>query len=126
MHRQVLIPISSGGVGFIFAKTITLMAFLGSWALVTCVIAFRFLLDSCPFLLEAIRASNSGSLPFQAHLKLSKELPPFVVRKCLPPFEQFAKKGVDQLQEIILEKLDNHSFYSMGESTLGWNKNNTS
>jgi len=114
-----LIPISSGGVGFIFAKTITLMAFLGSWALGTCVIAFRFLL-------EAIRASNSGSLPFQAHLKLSRELPPFVVRECLPPFEQFAKKGVDQLQEIILEKLDNHSFYSMGESTLGWNRNNTS
>jgi hypothetical protein len=25
-----------------------------------------------------------------------------------------------------LERLHNHSFYNMGENTLGWNKNNTS
>jgi hypothetical protein len=41
-----------------------LVAFLGSWALVVLVITFKFLLDSCPFVLEAIGASSLGSFPF--------------------------------------------------------------
>ncbi len=52
VHRYVLFPISSGGI--IFAETIALVVFLGSWGLITLVITFRFLLDLCSFLLEVI------------------------------------------------------------------------
>lgn len=41
-----------------------LMVHLGSWAFVTLVIVFTFLLDSRPFLLEGIGANNLGLLPF--------------------------------------------------------------
>jgi hypothetical protein len=41
-----------------------MMVYLGSWAFVMLVIAFTFLLDSLPFLLEAIGVNNLGFLPF--------------------------------------------------------------
>jgi hypothetical protein len=64
--------------------------------------------------------------PFPSALETSQEFPPLIAKVCLPLFEHFAKRGIDQLQEVILERLHNHSFYNMGENTLGWNKNNTS
>jgi hypothetical protein len=67
-----------------------------------------------------------GFTPLPSALETSQEFPPLVAKVCLPPFEQFAKKGVYKLQEIILERSHNRSFYNMGESALGWNKNNTS
>jgi hypothetical protein len=62
--RHVAFPISNGGIGLISSYVIALATYLRNWALVAHVIASRFLLDSCPFLLGAISASNSGSLPF--------------------------------------------------------------
>jgi hypothetical protein len=64
VRRHVRLPISNGGIGLILVGTIVLVAFLGSWALVVLVIIFRFLLDSCPLLLEAFGTSSLGSLPF--------------------------------------------------------------
>jgi len=40
-------------------KVIVLVAYLGSWILVTLVIISKFLLDFCSFLLEAIGVNNS-------------------------------------------------------------------
>jgi len=53
------------------------MIYSGNGALVTPIITFRFLVDSCLFLLEIIGASNLGLLPFEVHLKfVSKAFSP--------------------------------------------------
>jgi hypothetical protein len=44
IHRQVGLPISSGGIRLISSKFITL-SYLESWDFVTLIIAFRFFLD---------------------------------------------------------------------------------
>ncbi len=56
--------IFSEGVRLISLEVIALVAYIRSWALVTFVIASKFLLDSCPFLLEAIGVSSLGPLLF--------------------------------------------------------------
>lgn len=61
-------------------------------------------------LLETIRANNLGLLPFQMHLKLSRNLFPLVVIVCLLSFEQLVKKGSNWFQEIILERMHDDSF----------------
>jgi len=95
VHWEVMFPISRGSIGFILAKTIELMIFLGSWALVTLVITSRFLLDLHPFLLEAIGVSSSSSLPFQMHMRLSwKYFPPIAIT-CLSMLEQLVKRGAN-------------------------------
>lgn len=111
--RQILLPISSHRIGFISTKTIALIMYLGGWVLVVLIIISRFLLDSRPFLLVAIGASSLNSLPFQAHLKLSKELLPSVVAACLHSFEQFSRRGINQLKETISKKLHDHFFSSI-------------
>jgi hypothetical protein len=58
VHQHVAFPIFRWGIRLS----------LGSWALVALVITFKFLLNSSSFLLEMIGVSNSGPLPFQAHL----------------------------------------------------------
>jgi uncharacterized membrane protein len=58
------IPIFNGGIGLIFVEPTMLMVYLGNWAFVTLVIGFTFLLNSRPFLLEAIGVNNLGLLPF--------------------------------------------------------------
>ncbi len=67
---HAVFPISSGGVRLISLEVITLAIYLGSWALIALVIAFKFLLDFRLFLLEAIGASSLGPLLFQMHLRL--------------------------------------------------------
>jgi hypothetical protein len=64
VHWHVSFPIYGGGIGFNSINTIVWTTYLMSWALVMPISAFRFLLDLCPFLLEAIGASSLGSLPF--------------------------------------------------------------
>jgi hypothetical protein len=97
--HHVSLPILNGGIGFIFTETITSIVYLGSWTSIVLVIAFRFLLDSHPFLLlEAIGVSNSGLLPFQPHLKLFRKFLSLTTATCLPLFEQLIKRKVDQLQ----------------------------
>jgi hypothetical protein len=56
-HRHVVLPIFSGGIRFISLEAIAPAIYLGSWALVTFVIASRFLL-------HAIGANGLGPFPF--------------------------------------------------------------
>jgi hypothetical protein len=69
VHQHVVCPIFSEGIRLIFSKVIILVTCLGSWTLLALVIAFRFLLNFRPFLLEMIGVNNLGPLPFQAHLR---------------------------------------------------------
>jgi hypothetical protein len=69
VHQQISLPIFNGGIVLICIKTIVLVTYLGNWALVAHVIVFRLLLNSRPFLLEAIGASNLGSFPFRVYLR---------------------------------------------------------
>ncbi len=62
-------PIFSGAIRLISLEVITSTIYLGSWALVTMVIASKFLLDFLLFLLKAIGVDDLGLLLFQAHLK---------------------------------------------------------
>jgi hypothetical protein len=88
------------------------MAFLGSWPLVALVITYRFLLDSHPFLLEALHANNLGSLPFQVHLRLSRELLPLATTTCLPLFGQLVKKGTNHFKKLFQKISHDHSIFS--------------
>jgi hypothetical protein len=47
-------PITFGGVKLISTSTITPTTYLKSWALVVLIIIARFMIDQCPFLLEAL------------------------------------------------------------------------
>jgi len=85
--QQVALPISSGGVALISSKVIDPTAYLRSWALVTPIIASKFLLDFCLFLLKVIGVSNLRPLLFQAHLRSTQELFPPRAIACVPPFE---------------------------------------
>jgi len=55
VHRQVALTIFNGGIRLISSNVIGLAIYLGSWALITFVIAFRFLLDSRPFFVKGNR-----------------------------------------------------------------------
>jgi hypothetical protein len=46
---------------FISTSTIALTTYLGSWALVISVIAIRFMVDQCPFLLEALTQIDNNT-----------------------------------------------------------------
>jgi hypothetical protein len=52
MHTSC--PITFGGVKLISTSTITPIAYLKNWALVISVIVAKFMIDKCPFLLEAL------------------------------------------------------------------------
>jgi hypothetical protein len=54
VHKQASFPIAFSGVRFILTSTIAQVVYLGSWALVALVIIIRFMVDQCPFLLEAL------------------------------------------------------------------------
>jgi hypothetical protein len=64
VHQYVVLPISNEGIRLISFEFIVLTIDLRSWALIALVIASRFLLDSHPFLLEAIGVKNSKPFPF--------------------------------------------------------------
>lgn len=99
-----------GGIGLISLNVIALATYLKSWALVTSVIASRFLLDFHLFLLKAIGANSLGSLPFQAHLRSTRRLFHSGVVTCVPPFEQLAEQGANCFQKNISKKLHDHFF----------------
>jgi hypothetical protein len=90
VHRQVALTIFIRGIGLISLNVIALVTYLKSWALVTFVIASRFLLDFHLFLLKAIVVNSSGSFLFQAHLRS-----PGGCCMCPPPFEQLAEEGAN-------------------------------
>jgi hypothetical protein len=68
------------------------MTYLGSRTLIVLNIASRLWLDSCLFLLEVIRVSNSSSLHFQAHSRLSQEFFLLVATPCLPHLNNLPKR----------------------------------
>jgi hypothetical protein len=43
VHQEVFLPIFRGGIGFIFVKIITLVAYLVNWGLIVPIITFIFL-----------------------------------------------------------------------------------
>ncbi len=64
MCWQVSLPISNERIGFISTETIALAIYLKSWALITSIIASKFLLNKCSFFLEVIGVGSLGSLTF--------------------------------------------------------------
>ncbi len=81
------ILIFSGGLRLISSEVIAPIPFLKSWTLITFIMTFRFLLNFCMFLLEAIGVRSSMPLPFHMHLKLVGKLIPLRAITCVPFFE---------------------------------------
>ncbi len=106
-------PHFHGRIGFISIKLIALTAYFGNWALITHIIHAKFLSNLHLFLLEVISANNSNLPPFQAHLKLVGKLLPPNVMTCVPPFMQIVERRLDRFQKNILNRLYNHSFFSI-------------
>jgi hypothetical protein len=98
---------------FISTSTITLTTYLGSWALVISVIAIRFMVDQCPFLLEALARVDNNTFPFQQHIMVACDLLPPPTHACIPPFEQFIGQQMVQFQDSILEHLHHHTLSNM-------------
>jgi hypothetical protein len=63
-HKQIFFPIIFGGIRFILMTTIALTTYLRSWALVTSIIAIRFMVDQCFFFLEALAQVDNNTFPF--------------------------------------------------------------
>ncbi len=53
-HKQASFPITFGGVELILTSIITLVTYLGNWALMVLVIVDRFMVDQCLFLFEVL------------------------------------------------------------------------
>jgi uncharacterized ion transporter superfamily protein YfcC len=68
VNRQVVFSTFNGSTRLIFLKVIAPTIFLG--VLVVLIIVFRFWLDYCPFLLEAIGASSLRAALLEVHLRL--------------------------------------------------------
>jgi hypothetical protein len=69
--KQASFPITFDGVKLILTSTITLAAYLRSWAFVALVIAIRFMVDQCLFILEALAQVNNNTFFFQQHFMWS-------------------------------------------------------
>ncbi len=59
-HKQASLSITFGGVWPISTSTITPTNYLGSWAFVASIIAIRFMVDQCPFIIEALTWVNNN------------------------------------------------------------------
>jgi len=57
-YKQVFLPITFGGIKLISMATITLVTYLGNWALVVSIIFVTFMVDQGPFLLKALHEST--------------------------------------------------------------------
>ncbi len=71
------------------------------------------MVDQCLFLLEALAWVDNNTFPFQQHLKATCDLLPPSTCACLPPFEQFIKQQMVELQDSILERLHHHTLSNM-------------
>ncbi len=54
VRKQVSLPITFSGIEFILTSTITPTTYLGNWALITLVIAIRFMVDQRHFIFKAL------------------------------------------------------------------------
>jgi hypothetical protein len=62
-HKHASLPITFGGIRLMSTSTIAPVAYIGSWALVDLVIAFRFMVYQCPFLLEVLTRVDNNTFP---------------------------------------------------------------
>jgi hypothetical protein len=62
--KQTSFPIAFSGIELIPITTITPTTYLGSWAFVIPIIATRFMVDQCPFLLEALAEIDNNTFFF--------------------------------------------------------------
>jgi hypothetical protein len=89
VHKQTSLPITFDGVGLVLTSIITPTTYLRNWAFVISIIFARFMVDQCPFLLEALVGVDNNTFPFQQHLNNTCDLLTPPTRACLFPFEQF-------------------------------------
>jgi hypothetical protein len=99
--EQASLPITFGGVGLLSTSTITLIVYLGSWALVASIIIVRFIVDQHPFLFKALAQIGNNTFPFQQHFKVAFDLLPPPTHACFLPFEQLIEQQMVQLQDSI-------------------------
>jgi hypothetical protein len=112
-HKQASLLIILGGISFISTSTIAPTTYLKSWALVVSIIVARFMVNQCPFLVEALVQVNNNTFPFQQHLNATCNLLPSPALACLHLFEQFIGQQMVHLQDSILERLHHHTLYNM-------------
>ncbi len=89
VRKQTSFPITFNGVGLILTSINALTTYLGNRAFVISTIFARFVVDQCPFLLEALAGVVNNTFPFQQHFNNTCDLLPPPARACLFPFEQF-------------------------------------
>jgi hypothetical protein len=65
VRKQASLPVTFNGAKILLTSTIALIAYLGCWALVVSVIAVRFMVDQCFFLLENLARIDNNTFPFQ-------------------------------------------------------------
>jgi hypothetical protein len=89
VRKQTSFPITFNGVGLILTSINALTTYLGNRAFVISTIFARFVVDQCPFLLEALAGVVNNTFPFQQHFNNTCDLLAPPARACLFPFEQF-------------------------------------
>jgi hypothetical protein len=55
VYQQAFLPISKGGVGFVYVEVITPSMYLGNWGLVAPIVASRFLQNNHPILIKGYK-----------------------------------------------------------------------
>jgi hypothetical protein len=61
-HKQAFLPIIFDGVKFISTSTIIPTTYLRNWAFVISIVVARFMVDQCPFILEALTQVDNNTL----------------------------------------------------------------
>jgi hypothetical protein len=64
-HKQASFLVTLGHIKLILMTTIAPTTYLRSWALVTSIIAARFMVDQHPFLFEVLARIDNNTFPFQ-------------------------------------------------------------
>jgi hypothetical protein len=86
-YKQVFLPLIFGGIRLIPTSTITLVAYLRSWAFIPSIIVTRFMVNQCPFLLEALMWIDNNTFHLQQHLNATCDfLPPLTQAYMSPSF----------------------------------------
>ncbi len=73
-NKQASFLITFGGIKIIPITTIAPTAYFGNWAFIASFIAVMFMVDQCPFLLEALAQVNNNTFLLQQHLKTTCDL----------------------------------------------------
>jgi len=112
-HKQGILLITFGGIGFIPTATIGPTTYLRNWALVASIIVIRFIVDQHPFLFEALAWVDNNTFPFQQHFKVACGLLLAAICTCFLSFEQLIGQQMVQLQDSISKHLHHHTLSSI-------------